>query len=176
MAILSSEQFNKGLTKVAKHAAVFRNMVQEMLISSAFYAYKEGSTTEFNRLLSAVGEGTHKSSITRWIELVSGIGRVKGGQIVLNKKVRDESGVTDYASFQQYEDDMRAVNWWETEPEQRLESVFDEGAYMNRVYKKLISNGYAGLADALKQSELVYLAQAAAALRDEEEVVEETAE
>lgn len=165
MAILTSEQFNRGLGKIARHSAIFNNMVQEMLISAAFYAFTQGSTTEFNRLISACGNGVHVKGITMWIELIAGIGRVHNGEIVLNKKVRDMSGVVDYATFAPFEAEMRKVAWYEVAGEQKKESVFDEGAYMKRVIQKLTKEGYAGLAEAIQQAELQYLAHQAMAVQ-----------
>lgn len=173
MTIMTSEQFSRGLTKIAKHSAVFNRMVQELLISAAFFAFKEGSTTEFNRLITACGNGVHLKAITMWVELISGIGRVYKGEIVLNKKVRDMSGVVDADTFAPFEKEMRQVNWWEVTGEQKAESVFDEGAYMKRVISKLTKEGYAGLAEALQQAELAYLAQAARAASEADEVTAE---
>jgi hypothetical protein len=174
MAILTNEQFNRGLGKIAKHSAIFNNMVQEMLISAAYYAFKEGSTTEFNRLITACGNGVHVKALTRWIELVSGIGRVLNNEIVLNKKVRDMSGVIDYETFKPFEAEMRKITWYDFSGEQKKESVFDEGAYMKRVIQKLTKEGYAGLAAEIQQAELKYLAQQAMAVTElvAEEVTE----
>ena len=158
MTIMTSQQLYAGFAKLRKHSGIFRSMVQEMLVSCAYYAYKEGSTTEFNRLLESVGNGTHIKGITMWIELAAGIGRVKKGEIVLNKKVRDMSGVIDAKTFEPYEKEMRSINWWEIAGEQKAESVFDKGVYLNHVYKRLDKNGFPGLAEALKNAEIAYYA------------------
>jgi len=179
MSILTSEQFTRGLQKIAKHSAAFNKMVQEMLVSAAYYAFTQGSTTEFNRLIAACGNGVHVKGITMWIELVAGIGRVHNGEIVLNKKIRDASGVIDYETFKPFEDEMRKIAWHEIAGTQKQESVFDEGSYMKRVITKLTKEGYAGLADVLKQAELQYFAQQAMAraeLTREEEVAEEVSQ
>lgn len=163
MTIQTKQALNGTIRSIKTNAKKFRELVQEALISCAFYAYKDGNMTPFNDLLAAVGNGTHIQGITRWIELVSMIGRVKDKQIVLNKKVRDQSGVIDEKTFAPFEADMRAgAPWFEVAGKQQPESVFDEGQYMKRVYKKLADNGYPGLAEELKQAELKFLARATA--------------
>ena len=159
MAILTSSKLDKAINDISKHSKAFRNMLQEVLISCAYYAFKEGSTTEFNRAIDAAGNGVHVKAITRWIELVSGIGRVYKGSIVLNKAVRDAAGVMDEATFAPYEAKMREVNWWDTAGEQKQESVFDESRYLNTVVKTLTAKGFAGLAAAVKQAELQYMTE-----------------
>ena len=156
MKIFTGEQLQGCFKKLNKHANVFNEMVQQALLSCSFYAFKDGNTTPFDQLIEAVGPGVHLEHITRWIELVAGIGRVYKGKIALNKKVREMSGVIDEATFEEYYADMSQVKWYEAGRKQQAVSVFDEGVYLNGVMKKLTKNGYAGLADALKQAELMY--------------------
>lgn len=169
--LMTSQQFAVSLRKISKHAGVFREMVQNMLVSAAFFAYKDGNVTPFNQLINAVGNGTHIKGITMWIELVAGIGRVNNGQIVLNKKVREMSGVIDEKSFEEYEKDMRKIAWYEVAGKQKAESVFDEGAYMKRVIKKLTDEGYAGLAETIKKAELAWLVAQSQSQQQEPEQV-----
>lgn len=165
MTIQSKQSLTKTIRSIKSSAGKFRELVQEALISCAFYAYKDGNTTPFNDLIAAAGNGTHIQGITRWIELASMIGRVKDGEIVVNKKVRDQSGVINEETFAPYEKAMRAAApWYEIAGKQKPESVFDEGQYMKRVYKKLTENGYPGLAEELKQAELKFLARSAASV------------
>lgn len=157
MATMTQSQYSDNLKKLRTDSKAFANLVQEMLVSAAFFAFKDGNCTPFNQMIEAVGPGTHLAGITRWIELVAGIGRVKEGKIVLNKKVREDSGVIDEKTFAPFEEEMRKVMWHDTTPRQKAESVFDEGSYMKRVLKKLTDQGFGDLADALKQAELAWL-------------------
>jgi hypothetical protein len=169
MNIFTGEQLQGCFKKLSKHAGVFNKVVQDALLSCAYYAFKDGNTTPFDQLIAAVGPGVHVKAITRWIELVSGIGRVYKGAIVLNKKVRDMSGVIDLDTFKPFYDDMTQVMWFDAAGKQKMESVFDEGVYLKGVCTKLTKNGWAGLAEAIKQAELQYLVQAAASQRDDAE-------
>lgn len=172
MNIHTGEQLQGCIKKLQKHSSVFNKMVQEALISCAFYAFKDGNCTPFDQLIEAVGPGVHIKAITRWVELVAGIGRVYKGKIVLNKKVRDMSGVIDLETFRPFYDEMIQVKWYDAAGKQQLESVFDEGTFMKRVITKLTKEGYAGLAVAIQQAELQYLAGIAQAQRDEEEIAQ----
>jgi hypothetical protein len=153
---------------IKSDAATFANNVQEALITCAYFAFKDGNTTPFNQLLAAVGNGTHIAGITRWIELVAGIGRVNKGVIILNKKVRDESGVIDEVTFQPFYDEMSKVMWLNAAPKQKAESVFDEADYVKRVVAKLTKEGYPKLAAMIKDTELAYAINA----RKEQEELE----
>jgi len=169
MKIMTNDQLQGMFRKLTKHSAAFNNMVQDALLTCAYYGYKDGNTEPFNQLIGSVGPGVHLQHITRWIELVAGIGRVHKERIVLNKKVFEVAGVTNEETFQEHYDNMAPIMWHEAGGKQRAESVFDEGAYMKRVLKKLSAEGYAGLAAALKQAELAYLVKMAESERDHEE-------
>ena len=151
------KQLNTKIRSIKTNAATFRTLVQEALIAAAFFAFKDGNVTPFNNIIEAAGNGTHIQGITMWVELCAGIGRVKKGVIVLNKKVRDESGVIDEATFAPFLEEMSKVSWFEIAGKQKPESVFDEGAYLKRVTKKLTDEGYTDLAEAIKQAELAWL-------------------
>lgn len=156
--------FRAQLKTIKSGAEKFRGLVHDALIHAAYFAFKDGNTTPFNDLIEAVGNGTHIKGITMWVELVAGIGRVRDEKIVLNKKVMTQSGVIDLATFEPFKQEMeKAPRWFEITGKQKPESVFDEGAYMKRVIKKLTEEGYADLADQLKQTELKWLVQKAAA-------------
>ena len=157
MAIMTMQNLNRSIRKLGTHAVAFRQMVQESLVSAAFFAFRDGNVTPFNQIILAVGNGTHIKGITMWVEIAAGIGRVKDGAIVLNKKVRDQSGVIDEATFAEFEAEMCKINWWEVAGKQHAESVFDEGVYMKRVIKKLTDKGYSDLAETIKQAELGWL-------------------
>jgi hypothetical protein len=161
--MLSPKQLSTEIRGIKTSAVAFREKVQSALIACAFYAFKDGNVTPFNDLIAAAGNGTHIRGITMWIELCAGIGRVKEEKIVLNTKVRNQSGVISEESFAPFEQEMSKVKWYEIAGKQRQESVFDEGAYIERVAKKLTKEGYPDLAEAIKRTELSWLVQKAAA-------------
>lgn len=155
--VMTAAQFKTAIKGISTTAGKLRDQVHLALIAAAYFAFKDGNTTPFNQIIASCGNAAHIKGITMWIELVSGIGRVEDEVIVLNKKVREQSGVIDEASFQQFADEMDKVKWYEVAGEQKPESVFDEGEYMKRVTKKLTKEGYSDLAEALKQTELKWL-------------------
>ncbi len=167
MSVMNSKQFSSKVNAIKNNSAKFAEDVHEVLITATFYAHTTGDIRPFNRVLEAVGDGTRKKGITMWIELIAGIGRVKDGEIVLNKKARNEAGITSEERFADIEPDLRAVRWDQVVGKEKVASVFDEGRYMNGVYSKLTTNGYAGLADHLKRAELEYLAKNAPATADQ---------
>ena len=156
MKLYQNKDLQDLFGNIKADAASFAQKVHEALTSCAFYAFKDGNTTPFNQLLDAVGNGTHVKGITRWVELVARIGRVSNGVIVVNKKVRDESGVIDEATFKPFYDEMSKVMWLNATPKQKTESVFDEADYLKRVIAKLTKEGYPELARMVKDAELDY--------------------
>lgn len=159
MAVMNPKALATSIKNISTNATKMREAVQEALVSAAYYAFKDGDTGPFNHILDAVGNGTHKKGITMWIEICAGIGRVKDGKIVLNKKVRGESAVTDEASFAEYEAEMRKVAWHEIAGVQKAESVFEATKYIDNVIKKLERENCLELANMIRQTELAYRIQ-----------------
>lgn len=158
MGVMSSTQLSISIKKIGASARSFREDVQEALVSGAYYALKDGDVGPLNRILEAVGDGTRAKGITAWVELASGAARIAKGAFVINKKIRNESGVTCPEDFAPFEAEMRKLRWWEIVGKEKITSVFDEGRYMNTVYSKLESNGFGSLAAHLKTAELEFLA------------------
>lgn len=156
MSIMNPRQFAGKLKSISTNAATFRADVQEALISASYYAFKDGDSGPLNRVLDAVGEGTRKKGITMWVELVAGICRVKEGKFVLNKKIRDQSGVINEATFAEFEEELRKVAWWEVAGKEKVASVFDTDKYMDSVLKKLEKEGQASLASDLRDALIAY--------------------
>jgi hypothetical protein len=127
--------------KIRTNTIKTREMVQEALISCAFYAWKDGQVTPFNQLLDAVGTSTHVKGLTMWAE-VWGCVLVKDEAFVLNKTARKERAISDYSDFESFEAEMRAApKWFEMAPKQKVESMFDASTYLDGVMKKLEKEG-----------------------------------
>ena len=156
MAIMSSKQLSSSIKSIKNNAAKLREQIHEALVSATFYAYKDGNTTTLDQIVEAVGNGTHKRGITMWVELVAGIAHVKEGKFALNKKIRNESGVTDEATFASIEEEIRKVAWYEVAGEQKVESVFDADKYLDNVVKKLTRENQTELANMVKDLLISY--------------------
>lgn len=159
MGIMAQKQFSTELAKVRKNTAALRDSVQELLVTGAYYCLKDGDPGNLNRVLEAAQSlgALHVEGITRWVELAAGCARLHKGAFVLNKKVRDEAGIIDEATFAPHEAEMRKVAWYEIAGKQTPPSVFETGDYLKRVIAKLTKEGYADLADEIKQTELRWL-------------------
>jgi hypothetical protein len=150
MALMSLNKLSAQIRSIKGNAHKLRDQIQEALISCAYHAAKDGQTTPFNNLLEAVDGTARLKGITLWAELY-GFVRVKDERLVINKKMRSEAGVTDEEDFKQFEADMRSgPKWYELAGKEPVKSMFDLDNYANTVEKKLTTEGYIGLAEAVK--------------------------
>jgi len=156
MSVMTKVQLKAANKRIANKGESFAADVQEALISSAYYAMKDGNTTPLNDLLASLGTVARLKGFTVWVELFCPV-RVKNEQFVLNKAAAKEYTVVDEASFAEYEAAMRdAPRWDKIIAKEKAESVFSEQKYMERVIKKLIEEGEKELADVLAAAELAY--------------------
>lgn len=154
MSIMSPKDLSKTINAIGKASEKFATVVQEALISCAYYAMKDGNTTPYNDLLEAVGDSTRIKGLTAWAELFSPV-HIKEGRFALSKGAAKQIHVTCAEDFAEYESEMRAGPRWDkiVAKEQR-ESIWDSGKYLERVTKKLNSQGEHDLAKAIMDAEL----------------------
>lgn len=139
MPILNDRRFGEDLNLARSSTSTMKSIVQNLLVTACYHAFKDGNTTPLNSILDMAvnSKAIDVSRITRWVELHAGIARVHKEQFRLNKKVRDDSCVTDEASFTQYEDHLRALSWYDIAKKPVAKSVFDLEAYIGTAIKQV---------------------------------------
>lgn len=143
MSVMSSSKLSAQIRSIGTHSKTLREQIQEVLISCAYYAAKDGNTNPFNQLLAAVGTATRIKGLTAWAELY-GFVQVKQEKFILNKSARKEANVTDEASFAEFESIMRASPmWFDIVPAEKPTSIFDASHYLSGVIAKLEKEGVA---------------------------------
>lgn len=159
MSVMTAKQLTSKITGLGKRANTFADDVQEVLISCAFYAIKDGNTTPANDLLDAIEGPTRIKGITMWLELYAPV-HVKEGRIALSKGAAKQYDVKSEADFTEFEKEMRDSPRWDTivGKEARV-SIWDAGKKIDSLVKQLKEHGEAGLAEALRNAEIAYRAQ-----------------
>lgn len=135
----TTARFNNILEMVRTHTTELKANVQEALITACYFAFKDGNTTPLNAVLDAAthGKAVDVKRITMWVELHSGIARIKKEQFVLVKSKRDECVVTDEATFAEVEKLLRTVAWYDIMPKTKAKSVFDIEAFLESAVKQI---------------------------------------
>lgn len=147
MSVMNSTKLSAQIKSIRGNTAKLREQIQEVLISCAYYAVKDGDVGAFNRLLDAVGTATRVKGLTLWAE-TWGFVRVKNEAFVLNKAARNEQGaVLNESDFAPMEEMMRAApKWYEMVPKEKVASMFDAGVYLTHVIEKLGKEGQSDVA------------------------------
>lgn len=141
MSVMSSIKLSAQIRSIGSNSKKVREQIQEVLISCAYYAAKDGNTNPFNQLLAAVGTATRIKGLTAWAELY-GFVQVSKEKFILNKSARKEANVTDEASFAEFESVMRSSPmWFEIVPAEKVTSIFDASHYLDGVIAKLEKEG-----------------------------------
>lgn len=137
MSVMSTTKLSAQIRSIGGNSKKLREQIQEVLISCAYYAAKDGNTNPFNQLLNAVGTATRIKGLTTWAELY-GFVQVKHEKFILNKTARKDANVTDEASFAEFEAVMRSSPmWFEIVPAEKPASIFDASTYLSGVIAKL---------------------------------------
>lgn len=156
MAILNPRKLSAQISAIGKGAEKFAEVVQEALISCAYYSMKDGNVTPFNDLLEAVGDGTRRKGLTVWAELFAPV-HIRQGSFALSKGAAKAIHVTCEEDFAEFEADMRAAPRWDKiAGKEPVRSLWDSGRYLDGVYKRLDKQGEHELVRALKDAELAY--------------------
>lgn len=144
MPVFTEKRFNENLNVVKANLSTVKATIQELLIYACFKAFKDGNTTPMNALLDTAvnSKAVDVKRLTKWVELHAGICRIKDEKFILNKKVRDESGVTDEKSFAPFEEHLRALPWYNIEGKPKAVSVWDVEDYLGSVYKTIEKHTY----------------------------------
>lgn len=139
MPVLTEKRFAENLDLARNSLSTVKAVVQDLLIYGCYKAFKDGNTTPLNAVLDMAvnSKAVDVRRVTRWVELHAGIARIKDEKFVLNKKVRDESGVTDEETFVQFETVLRSVAWYDIEGKTKAKSAFDIDAYLGTVIKQI---------------------------------------
>lgn len=152
MAIIKAPALKKAIANVKKAKEKFRAEVQEVLVSVAYQACL-GNANWANEILDAVRDTANIKGITMWLETYAPL-IVSKGEFAINKGARKSMGVTDEASFTEYEVEMRKVGWWEMAAPQKATSIFAPDEYIEkaieRMAKKLNDEGQPDLAAAIQ--------------------------
>lgn len=142
MSVMSKSALNEALGTIRYNNAVQRALIQEALISCAFYAMKDANVTPFNQLLEACGTGeTRIKGITMWAETFAPV-YIKDGKFAYSKKAGSTIAVTSEEDFVRYEADMRkGPSWAEIAPKEKAVSIWDCAEYLEGVVKRLQKHG-----------------------------------
>lgn len=156
MSILTPKKLTAQIAAISRASEKFAEVVQETLISCAYYAMKDGNTTPFNDLLDAVGNGTRIKGLTAWAELFAPV-HIKDERFALSKGAAKGFHINDEEDFAEHEATMRAgPRWDKIVAKESVESIWDTAKYLDRVFSKLDKQGEHGLMQALRDAELAY--------------------
>jgi hypothetical protein len=146
MAILTSiSALTAQIGVVGKSKDKLRDQIQDLLVSCAYHAAKDGQVGPYNMLLDAVRDTARVRGITMWIETY-GFGHVQKDRIVVSKTARKEANVTDLASFAEFAKSMEeGAKWYEIAPKEQISSIFDPVRYGMSVKGKFEKEGLADL-------------------------------
>lgn len=152
MAIIKASALKTAIANVRKNKEAFRAEVQEVIVAVAYQACL-GNANWANEILDAVRDTANIKGITMWLETYAPL-IVSKGEFAINKGARKSMGVTDEASFAEYEVEMRKVGWWEMVAPQKATSIFAPDEYIEkaieRMAKKLNDEGQPDLAAAIQ--------------------------
>lgn len=152
MAIIAKTVLSARIAGLRKAKEAFREDVQEVLVSVAYQACL-GNANWANELLESVRDSVNIKPLTMWLETYAPL-IVRKGAFAINKGARKSMGVTDEASFTEYEVEMRKVGWWEMAAPQKATSIFAPDEYIDgafeRLAKHLNKEGCPDLANAIK--------------------------
>ena len=152
MAIIKASALKTAIANVRKNKEAFRAEVQEVLVAVAYQACL-GNANWANEILDAVRDTADIKGITRWLETYAPL-IVRKGEFAINKGARKSMGVTDEASFTEYEVEMRKVGWWEMAAPQKATSIFAPDEYIDGAFERMVKNlnkeGCPDLANAIK--------------------------
>ena len=152
VAIIKASALKTAIANVRKNKEAFRAEVQEVLVAVAYQACL-GNANWANEILDAVRDTANIKGITMWLETYAPL-IVSKGEFAINKGARKSMGVTDEASFTEYEVEMRKVGWWEMAAPQKATSIFAPDEYIEkaieRMAKKLNDEGQPDLAAAIQ--------------------------
>ena len=152
MALIAKAVLSSRIETVRKSKAALRADIQEVLVSVAYQAAM-GNPNYANELLDAVRDTINIHGVTRWLETFAPL-VVRKDKFEINKGMAKTMHVTCEADFDEYEREMRKVNWWEMAPAQKAESLFAADEYVEhaieRMAKKLNAEGKPDLAAAIK--------------------------
>jgi hypothetical protein len=162
--MLSNKEFAGKIKTVTTNAANVRATVQELLVTAAFYAYKDKNYTPFAQILSAVGDGSRKAGIYAWAETFAPM-RVVKGELVGCKVAHGKVSVTTEAEYLELIAETGAAEtmWYETVEKEKAVSVFDPTGYLAQVLKKLNKEGMPDLADHIRRGAEAYALEVAMA-------------
>lgn len=151
MALIAVGVLSSRIRNVRTAKESLRNDIQDVLVSCAYQAAM-GNPNFANELLEAVRDTVHIKGLTLWLETYAPL-VVRKDVFVINKGMAKTMGVTDEASFAEYEAEMRKVKWWEMAQPQKAVSMFEADTYieeaMARIAKKLQAEGNPDLAAAV---------------------------
>lgn len=152
MALIAKSVLSSRIAAVRKSKEAFRADVQEILVSVAYQACL-GNANWANEILDAVRDTVNIKGVTMWLETYAPL-IVSKGDFAINKGARKSMGVTNEASFAEYEAEMRKVGWWEMAAPQKATSIFAPDEYIEkaieRMAKKLNDEGQPDLAAAIQ--------------------------
>ena len=152
MSVMNAKSLSAAIKSIRNNREKLQEQVHEALVSAAYYALsKDANTTPLNQVLDALGNSMHVKGVARWVEFNLPV-MVKDSKFVLTKAGKDVA-LQSEDEFAEWEIQLRASpKWYEIAGKQKVESVFDTVAYLDRVYKKLESEGQKEVADTLRKA------------------------
>lgn len=140
--VFTTTRFDECLGLARTSTGTMKEAVMESLIIACFFAFKDGNTTPLNAVLDMAvnSKAIDQKRITMWVELHAGIARIKKEQFVLNKKVRDDSAVTNAESFAPFEVELRKVMWYDIMGKTKATSVFEIDRALEQALKSLVKH------------------------------------
>jgi hypothetical protein len=143
----------KNITAIGNKATTFRGDVQVSACDIALHVLKFGEVSLAGKLLAAVGSGSNKEALARWLA-THAFCRMKDGVLVINKEARKDAlkgFVNDDEAVEAYEIAITLAPAWHVDPEQeeRVKKVFDSFEAADNLIKKMLAKGDAQLASKL---------------------------
>lgn len=177
MSVLNLRQLSAQIRSVRGNSIKLREQIQEVLISCAYHAMKDGQTTPFNDLLDAVGNTAKAENIALWAKK-HGCVQIKQDRFTINKDARSKVQVSSEEDFEPYEAEMRAdTPWYDMTPNSPEPKPFDLAKYLEAVKKHLVKNHAEALVQVLDTALADYQkVQALSSLQHEAEIAETEAE
>lgn len=149
MQLMSNIKLAAQIRSINTKSSKLREQIQDVLISCAYHAMKDGQITPFNDLLKAVGSNTRVKGITMWAEKF-GCVMVKDDKFVLNKSAKAKTDVTCEDDFAPYYAEMVASKWYDVAPKEVKTSIFEATTYLDGVAKRLEKENQVTIADEVR--------------------------
>lgn len=150
MAITTNKQFTAGISTIGKQTSKTRDLIQELLITSVYFAERDGDVAPINRVVDAVRDTKSLDlwKIHKWLKTYEAPVKPTedGKSYQYDAKKRHLAQGATREDFLPYETVMRQeAAWYElTKSEATPAKVWDAENAFDHFIKKLEKEGYSG--------------------------------